>query len=218
MNMLLPYFHSYVLCLLKPRAALDWLRFGTVPDIAQGVELPGPELTSQLAISWVFAIVQGLARLLLANLMVQLFLYYQNENDFFYALVNVEDGLFPYYVLLFTTALDLVFFPIITLVMTEFWNFVLRQYARWLRVEGDPVEVARDITTVALSSNFFLILPIVGVVFQQFAWLYLLYVGARHQLGASRTLAVLILFTPTVVMLMTLSLITLAGFYLITVV
>ncbi len=217
MNTLLPYFHSYVLCLLKPRAALDWLRLGIVPDIARGSELPEPELTSQLSVSWVFAIVQGLARLMLANVLVQLFLYYQNENDFFYSLIEVEDGLLPYYIMLFTTALDLVFFPILTLVVTEFWNFLLRQYARWLQVEGEPAEVARDITTVALSSHFFLVLPIIGVVFQQVAWLYLLYVGTRHQLGASRPLALLILLTPTVLMLMVLSLLVLVGFYLFTV-
>ena len=215
MSALLPYFHSYVLCLLKPRAVLDWLKLGIEPDLARGLALPNPELTGQVAVSWVFALIQGLARLMLANLLVQLFLYYQNDSDFFYALVDVEDGLFPYYVMLFTTALDLVFFPILTLVVTEFWNVILRQYARWLQVEGDPGDCARDITTVALSSNFFLLLPIIGVVFQQLAWLYLLYVGARHQLGASRTLAVLILLTPTVLMLAGLSLLVLVAFCLI---
>lgn len=215
MNNVLPYLHSYALCLLRPRVMLDWLRHGIAPYADGEHELPQPELTGQLAVSWMFAVIQGIVRILLANFMVQLFLRYQNEDNFFYSFVDVEDGLFPYYVLLFTTALDLVFFPILTLIVTEFWNFILRQYARWLKVEGDVDDVARDITTVALSSHFFLVLPVIGVVFQQIAWVYLLYVGCRHHLQATRLLSIVILITPTVLMLMSISVFSLAIFYLI---
>jgi hypothetical protein len=215
MNTLLPYLHSYALCLLRPRTMLDWLRYGTSPYPDGDHDLVQPELTGQLSVSWMFAVVQGIVRIMMANIMVQLFLHYQNEDNFFYSLVDVQDGLFPYYVLLFTTALDLVFFPIITLVVTEFWNFILRQYARWLQVEGDHDDIARDITTVALSSHFFLVLPIIGVVFQQIAWIYLLYVGCRHHLQATRLLSIVILITPTVLMLMSISVFSLAIFYLI---
>lgn len=215
MNNVLPYLHSYALCLLRPRVMLDWLRHGIAPYADGEHELPQPELTGQLAVSWMFAVIQGIVRILLANFMVQLFLHYQNEDNFFYSFVDVEDGLFPYYVLLFTTALDLVFFPILTLIVTEFWNFILRQYARWLKVDGDVDDVARDITTVALSSHFFLVLPVIGVVFQQIAWVYLLYVGCRHHLQATRLLSIVILITPTVLMLMSISVFSLAIFYLI---
>lgn len=215
MNNVLPYLHSYALCLLRPRVMLDWLRHGIAPYADGEHELPQPELTGQLAVSWMFAVIQGIVRILLANFMVQLFLHYQNEDNFFYSFVDVEDGLFPYYVLLFTTALDLVFFPILTLIVTEFWNFILRQYARWLKVEGDVDDIARDITTVALSSHFFLVLPVIGVVFQQIAWVYLLYVGCRHHLQATRLLSIVILITPTVLMLMSISVFSLAIFYLI---
>lgn len=213
MNALFPYFHSYALCLLRPKLMLDWLRFGIAPYADR--ELPYPEVGVQIGISWSFAILQGLSRLMLANLMMHLFIHFQNSNDFFYALVDVEDGLFPYYFLIFSTALDLVFFPIMTLVSTELWNFVLKLYANWLQVEGDRDELVRDITSVALSSNFFLVVPIIGVVFQQISWMILLYIGCRHQLGASRSLAFLILMTPTVVMLMGVSLLALGIFYLI---
>ncbi len=215
MNNVLPYLHSYALCLLRPRVMLDWLRHGIAPYADGEHELPQPELTGQLAVSWMFAVIQGIVRILLANFMVQLFLHYQNEDNFFYSFVDVEDGLFPYYVLLFTTALDLVFFPILTLIVTEFWNFILRQYARWLKVDGDVDDIARDITTVALSSHFFLVLPVIGVVFQQIAWVYLLYVGCRHHLQATRLLSIVILITPTVLMLMSISVFSLAIFYLI---
>jgi hypothetical protein len=102
-----------------------------------------------------------------------------------------------------------------TLVSTELWNFVLKLYANWLKVEGDRDELVRDVTSVALSSNFFLVVPIIGVIFQQISWMILLYIGCRHQLGASRSLAFLILMTPTVVMLMGVSLLALGIFYLI---
>ena len=215
MSQIVTYIHGYILCLLRPRAALDWLQHGVAPYAQGETELPRPEITSQVALSWAMAIIQGIARLMLANMMVQLFLYFQNENDFFYALVDTEDGLFPYYLLLFSTAIDLIFFPILTLVVTEFWNFLLRLYAMFLGIEGDRAELARDITTVALSSNFFLVVPVIGVVFQQLAWLYLLYVGCRHRMGASRALSIVILITPTVFLLMGISMVVLGIFYLI---
>jgi hypothetical protein len=209
-----PYFHSYFLCLFKPKLMLDWLRHGITPF--SDYQLPYPEVGVQIGISWSFAIIQGIARLLMANLVLQLFLHYQNTSDFFYALIDVKDALFPYYFLLFSTALDLVFFPILALINTEIWNFILRFYARWLGVEGNRDEIVRDITSVALSSHFFLIIPIIGVVFQQLAWMVLLFIGCRHQLGASRTLAFLILMTPNVVILMGVSLLALVIFCLFT--
>ena len=212
MNAIFPYFHSYALCLLRPKMMLDWLKFGIAPFADR--ELPYPEVGVQIGISWSFAILQGLSRLVLANMMMHLFIHFQNANDFFYALVNVQDGLFPYYFLIMTTALDLVFFPIVTLIKTELWNFVLKFYANRLKVEGERDELVRDMTSVALSSNFFLVVPIIGVVFQQLSWMILLYIGCRHHLGATRSLAFLILMTPTVVMLMGVSLLALGIFYL----
>lgn len=212
MNAIFPYFHSYALCLLRPKLMLDWLRFGIAPYADR--ELPYPEVGVQIGISWSFAILQGLSRLMLANMMMHLFIHFQNSNDFFYALVDVQDGLFPYYFLIVTTALDLVFFPILALIRTELWNFILKFYANRLQVKGDRDDLVRDITSVALSSNFFLVVPIIGVVFQQISWMILLYVGCRHQLGATRSLAFLILMTPTVVMLMGVSLLALGIFYL----
>ncbi|MBY0515796.1 MAG: hypothetical protein K2P81_02730 [Bacteriovoracaceae bacterium] len=212
MQELYSHFHTFILCLLRPRVMLDWMRYGISPE--QNSDLPRPELTSQIALSWSLAAVQAIARLMIANLIVQLFIHFQNNNDYFFGLIETEDGLLPYYIMLFSTTLDLIFFPILTLVATEFWNLVLRLYASLLDVEEDTDDVARDITTVALSSNFFLVLPVIGVVFRQISWLYLLYVGCRHRMGASRALSVVILVTPTVVMLMGISLISLVVFYL----
>lgn len=212
MQTLAAYLHSYTLCLLRPRLMLDWLQHGIPPYGDE--ELPRPELSYQIGVSWALAIVQGIARLMIANVLVQLFLSYQNEDNLFSTFVDAQDGLFPYYILVFSSALDLIFFPILTLVMTEVWSFILRLYAGFLEVEGDHQDIATDITNVALSSHFFLILPVIGVFFQQLAWLYLLYVGCRHRLGASRALSLIILITPTVVILMVTCLLVLGLFYL----
>ena len=56
---------------------LDWMRFGISPE--QDSDLPRPELTSQIALSWSLAAVQAIARLMIANLIVQLFIYFQNS-------------------------------------------------------------------------------------------------------------------------------------------
>lgn len=213
MQALWPYLHSYALCLLKPRQMLDWLAHGIRP-YGDDDELEPPQLVPQLALSWAMALVQGFARLLMANVLVQLFLAYHNQNNLFSFFIDVQDGLFPYYFLVLSTALDLVFFPILTLVQTQLWAFVLRAYARALRLPGDAGDIAEQVTSVALSSHFFLLVPIIGPVFQQISWLYLLYVGCRHRLGASRSLSVVILLTPTVVTLMLLSLVVFGVFCL----
>lgn len=212
MQTLIPYLHSYALCLLKPRLMLDWLGHNLAPYGDAGI--PKPEVSHQIGISWVLAALQAIARLLVANVFIQLFLNFQESDHFLAAFVDTESGLLPYYILVFSTALDLIFFPILTLVVTEVWNVVFRFYAKALKHTEDPSDIASDITNVALSSHFFLVLPIIGPVFQQLAWLYLLYVGCRHRLGASRSLSLVILVTPTIVMLMGVSLLVLGLFYL----
>ncbi len=206
------HLHIYGFSLMRPGRVHDWLRRG-VP-LWEGAELPRPGLTEFLGMSWAMAVVQGMSKLLLANLLIQAFLSFQNEGGAFFSLVETQDGLWPYYVLVFSTALDIVFFPILTLVITGFWNFVIRIFGGFLGLEEDREERAEQITTVALSSHAFLLLPVLGPFLQKIAWFFLAYVGLRRNLGASRSLSVVILLTPTVVSAMFISLVALAVFYL----
>ncbi len=169
--------------------------------------LYGPlTLAEALGISWIFAILRGLCRVLILNFFLQAFLGMQNEDFPFLQELIESSGSSTYYFLLFSAALDIIFFPIGAIVMTEVWTWIIRKYAQLLNAELPRDEIASQITTHALSANLFSIIPFIGDVVQFFLYYFLLYAGIRSNLGASRSLAAVILMTPLVFTVMLVSL------------
>lgn len=213
MKTLQAYIHSYLFALLQPGRVHDWLKYDIAPW-NDGELPPRPALAESIGLSWVMAIIQGLGKIALASVILKFLIEFQLEQGWDFALVDSEAELLPYYFLVLSTALDLVFFPVLTLVVTQFWNVVISGFGRLLEIEKEErMRIADQVTVVALSSNFFLVLPILGVFLQKIAWFILMYKGLRKNLGASRSLSVIILFTPTIVMVMIVSLIVLAALY-----
>jgi hypothetical protein len=172
-------------------------------------------LAESVGISWVFAIVRGLFKIVILNFFLKSFLALQSpEFEVLQDLVRTS-GFSTYYFFLFSAALDIIFYPIGALILTEVWSWIIKTYARWLNADLPGEEIAHQITISALSSNLFNIIPFVGEVIQFFAYLFLLYAGLRANLGASRSLAIVILLTPTVFLMMALSLIFFLIFYLV---
>jgi hypothetical protein len=172
-------------------------------------------LAESVGISWVFAIVRGLFKIVILNFFLNSFLALQSpEFEVLQDLVRTS-GFSTYYFFLFSAALDIIFYPIGALILTEVWTWIIKTYARWLNPDLPGEEIAHQITIGALSSNLFNIIPFVGEVIQFFAYLFLLYAGLRANLGASRSLAIVILLTPTMFLLMALSLIFFLIFYLV---
>lgn len=172
-------------------------------------------LAESIGISWVFAIIRGLFKIVILNFFLQSFLSFQSpEFGILQDLVKTS-GFSTYYFLLFSAALDIIFFPVGAIVMTEVWTWIIKVYAKWLNPELPHDEIAHQITIGALSSNLFNIVPFVGDLIQLFLYIFLLYAGLRANLGASRSLAMVILLTPTVLFLMALSLIFFLFFYLV---
>jgi hypothetical protein len=172
-------------------------------------------LAEAVGISWVFAIVRGLFKIVILNFFLQSFLSLQSpEFEILQDLVRTS-GFSTYYFFVFSAALDIIFFPIGAIVVTEVWTWIIKTYARWLNPELPGEEIASEITTAALSSNLFNIVPFVGEVIQFFLYLWLLYAGLRANLGTSRSLALVILLTPTVILFMVLSLVMFLLFYLV---
>lgn len=172
-------------------------------------------LAESLGISWIFAIMRGLCKIIILNFFLQSFLNMQSEDFPFLQEMLKSSGSSTYYFLLFSAALDIIFFPIATIVLTEFWAWVIRKYAGWLNPELPADEIADQITTHALSSNLFNIIPFIGDLIQSLVYYFLLYAGLRSNLGTSRSLAWVILLTPTVFGLMLLSLLIFTVFYLV---
>lgn len=208
------YVHSYLLCLLRPGLVHDWFKHGISPwsDVP---DLPRPSLAEFIGMSWAMAVVQGFSKLLLANLIIHSFLALQNDGGLFLQMVDSGSGLLPYYLLLFSTSLDLIFFPIMALVTLEFWKWILRAFGLFMGLSEEQRKAsAEEVTLVALSSNFFLGVPVLGPFLQKLAWLFLMYVGLRRNLGASRGLSFVILLTPLFMLAAILALLALGIFYL----
>lgn len=206
---------TYVMTLVHP--------FRIHQQFRHHLPLPGQEgylyepltLAESIGVSWVFAIVRGLFKIVILNFFLQSFLSFQSpEFEILQDLVRTS-GFSTYYFLLFSAALDIIFYPVGAIVLTEVWSWVIKTYARFLNPELPADEIAHQITIGALSSNIFSIVPFVGDVIQLGLYFFLLYAGLRSNLEASRPLAMVILLTPTVLFLMVLSLIFFLLFYLV---
>jgi hypothetical protein len=75
-------------------------------------------LAESLGISWVFAILRGLGKIIIMNFFLQSFLNMQSENFPILQELLKSSGTSTYYFLLFSAALDLIFFPVATIVLT----------------------------------------------------------------------------------------------------
>lgn len=206
-------FESYLNALIHPYKTHDYVKHN-VPMWDGEVSVPKLNLPEALTLSWIFWIIGGLVQMLVLNSVLSLLLSYQNENDILYLLIDTADALFPYYIILLSLLLDLIFFPILTLIQVEVMNTIIRFYAKLLGQENDTHETADQISTVALSSNFFSFIPLFGKMLVQFSYLFLMYVGLRHNLGASRSLSIVILLTPVFILVASISLLFLSVFYL----
>jgi hypothetical protein len=215
MKYLSTLFETYLMVLVHPFRIHQQFRFNLPIPNHDGHLYEPLTLAESLGISWVFAIIRGLGKIIIMNFFLQSFLTMQSETFPFVQALLRSSGSSTYYFLLFSAALDIIFFPITTLVVTEVWAWVIRKYAHWLNPELPAETIADQITTHALSSNLFTIIPFIGDLVQFILYNFLLFAGIRSNLGASRSLTLVILLTPTIAFFMVLSLLVFITFYLV---
>ncbi len=214
MKSILRILETYLLVLVHPFRIHQQFRF-QLPLPGQEGELSKPlTLAESIGVSWVFAIIKGLTKIVILNFFLQSFLNMQSEDFPFLQELLKNSGSATYYFFLFSAALDIIFFPISTIVMTEVWSWFIKKYSQLLNPNLPAEEIADQITTHALSSNLFVIIPFIGDVIQGGAYYFLLYAGLRSNLGAGRTLAWVIILTPTILLLMILMTLLFVFFYL----
>ncbi len=210
-------FETYLMTLVHPFRIHQQFRY-QLPLPNQNGHMYGPlTLSESIGVSWVFAIIRGLFKIVILNFFLQSFLSLQSpESEFLQNLMRTS-GFSTYYFLLFSAALDIIFFPVGALIVTETWTWIIKTYAKWLNPDLPAEVIADQIAVSALSSNLFNIVPFIGDLIQMFLYLFLLYAGLRSNLGASRSLAMVILLTPIVFLFMMLSLVFFLIFYLVSV-
>lgn len=208
-------FETYLMVLIHPFRMHQQFRYNVALPGQEGHLFAPLKLSEALGISWVFAIVRGLGKLVLMNFFLQTFIDLQSDNFPVLQDLILSSGISTYYFLLFSAALDIIFFPIAALVMTEVWAWMIRLYGRWLNPDLAYEDIADQITTHALSSNLFMIIPFIGDLIQSLLYYFLLYAGLRSNLGTSRSLAWVILLTPTLLAMMFVSTLLVTFFYLV---
>lgn len=160
-----------------------------------------------LGASWVFIVISGMLKIIIINGLIYLFMGVMDPATGFLTHFYDGDRFIGFYFVILTTILDVIFFPLITLFVIQFWEFVLRAYANLAGVEGDIEEKSKAILSVALSSHILQVAPIVGDMAQKFAHFIQMYAGIREQLGFSRSLTFCVLLTPVLIILFFVSLI-----------
>ena len=208
-------FETYLMTLVHPFRIHQQFRHNLPLPNQDGHLFEPLSLAESIGISWVFAIIRGLFKIVIINFILQSFLAMQSAEFSILQDLVQSSGFSTYYFLLFSAALDIIFFPVGAILITQLWSWVIKTYAKWLNPELPAEDIANQITVGALSSNLFNIIPFIGDVIQFFLYLFLLYAGLRSNLGTSRSLAMVILLTPTIFFLMTFSLISFLVFYLV---
>ena len=215
MKAILDLLETYFMVLVHPFRIHQQFRHRVALSGQDGHLFEPLKLSEALGISWVFAIIRGLAKLVVMNFFLQSFINMQSESFPILQDIVMSSGVSTYYFLLFSASLDIIFFPITALVLTEFWSWLIRTYSKWLNPELPHEDIGDQVSTHALSSNILCIIPFIGDLIQTGLYFFLLYAGLRSNLGASRSLATVILLTPTILAMMLFSGLGFAIFYLV---
>ena len=155
-------------------------------------------ISDSVLLSWIFAIINGIFRIILINLVLISLSSYVLGQDLDIQLFH-KDGNFGYYFLILSSILDIIFFPLFALFIVQFWSFIIRIFARFLRVDGDIDLKVERVVTGSLSSNVFMAVPILGTFIQKISSLILLFIGMRSQLKFSSALSICVLISPIII-------------------
>ena len=132
--------------------------------------------------------------------------FIQDQNVLLSGLVDINK-FSTFYIFIFSSILDIIFYPLFGLFLIQFWTFIINLYGQLLGETQDIIRKTDDIIAVYLSSHFLRVIPFLGDSLQGFVALILLYSGLRVQLKASPLLSLCIIFTPILLLLILVSMI-----------
>lgn len=168
-----------------------------------------------LGASWLFVLVNGIFRIFLLNLVLIGILDLISDSEF-ETLGLIDLGEVPAYSFLVLSAvLDVIFYPLFGLFLIQFWEIIIKFFARLLEVKGDLTDISQEILSVSFSSQILNIIPVFGGTLSSLANFILMYAGLRSRLYSSPILSVLIILSPMLVMMFFLCVIVVIGVLLI---
>ncbi len=198
---ILEVLRTYVHYLIHPFKTHEQFLY---PDRFEG-ELPDYSSYQSLSISWVFVVFNGIGRVVLLNLVLVMMVGLLAETELS-SVVNI--GEIPsLYLIILSTVLDVIFFPLFGFFIIQFWDIVIRAVGFLLETPGNLALKADRIISVYFSANIFRVIPVLGGPIKSFAGMLLLYAGLRKQLNASPLLAACVVLTPMLFILVVVSMI-----------
>jgi hypothetical protein len=192
-------FFTYINYLIHPFRSHEALSSSNLPEkdfITEDISL-----YESLGFSWLFVVLNAFFRLVIISFILLVFVNVMDPANDLMSHFYSGDRYTGFYFIIFSTLLDVVFFPLVTLFIIQFWDFVIRGYAYLLGDEGDVDLKTNQVLSVALSSNALLIVPFFGAMVQRIAQFVQMYAGLRVQFKFSPMATLCILFTPWLVML-----------------
>lgn len=191
------WFQTYIYYLIHPFKTHDGFNQKADP----GFELQKMGLYESLGTSWVFVVINGLFRITLINFVLYTFINIMGDNLNYFSIVTNEDRYLGYYFIILSTILDVIFYPLITMFILQFWEFILRTFALILNIEGDVDDKIKSILSVSLSSHILFIIPIFGGMAQKLASFILMYAGLRKQFKTTPSMSICIMAVPLFIFL-----------------
>lgn len=154
-----------------------------------------------LGASWLFILVNGIFKIVLLNFILIGIMDIIADSDF--SMMGLIDlGEIPAYSFLVLSAvLDVVFYPLFGLFIIQFWEIIIKFFAKLLKVGGDITAISQDIVSVSFSAQVLNVIPIFGGTLSSIANFILMYAGLRSRLHSSPILSVLILLSPILIMM-----------------
>lgn len=158
-----------------------------------------------LGTSWVFVVINGIFRICILNFVLVFIFDLLNNSEIplgeFIDLSEIP----TYSFLVLSAVLDVIFYPLFGIFLIQYWEVVIKFFAKLIHTPGDLTQKTQDILTVAFSSQILRVVPIVGSGFSSMANLVLMYAGLRMQIKASPILSVIIILSPVITILFAVS-------------
>jgi hypothetical protein len=160
-------------------------------------------LQDSVIISWIFHIFRGLVQVILFYLIVEFMKISTGDlliDGLLRSFFKLEKFTSSFFFIL-PTIFELLFFPLVSYFYSEFWIYILKKAFRLCRMDEGREELAEQIVIRANSSHVFSVVPILGEIFQKFAFAFYLYVGLRRSAYLSRFESIFIILSPIFIVL-----------------
>lgn len=148
-----------------------------------------------MTISWAMRMVYAFYAILSINLGVAAS-NAMNDSESFGNLFFKNFPMKTQQMILLTTLMAAVFYPLTMWIYTKFWGVIIKFFANLFNIKGNVDEMSEEVVNHSLVSNFFFLIPVFGEVAKHFSSLIYIFAGLRKNLGMTALQASVVIFSP----------------------